>query len=148
MIYAQESKVVLAIAPKGGTFTATEIDTLGYGYAQIVVAIGNADPGSITTLKVQETDTTGSGYADVAGAVYGTSTNIAGNTSSLPSGASDNTVYGFELNLAAQRKRFLKVVASGGGTTGTIVSAVAILSRAAQAPVTASDRGFADILRV
>src|SRR4051794_671834 len=128
MINLQDTKVAIDIAPKGGTFTATEVDTLGYGYATILVSVGNADPGAITTLKVQETDTTGTGYADIVGARYGTDADISGATSALPSAADDNKVFAFELNLLA-RKRFLKVVASGGGTTGTIVSAVAILSR-------------------
>ena len=93
----------------------------------------------MATLKVQESDDSGmSGAADVSGLVFGTSTNIAGSTSTLPSATDDNKFFIFEIDLRA-RKRYLDLSATAGdGAAGTYMAAWVELSRAETAPVSAS----------
>lgn len=128
--------------------STTEIDTLGYDYCTIDVLIGASDI-AMTALKVQESDTSGSGFGDVTGLVYGTSTNDAGSTSTLPTATDDNKVFSFEIDLRG-RKRYLDLVATAGnGTNGTYVSAIAYLSRAeAGVEDSSSNRGVAQTLRL
>lgn len=152
MVPSQACKVVQAIAPgvikDNGDFTATEIDTLGFDYCTIIVQLGATDI-AMAALKVQEDDATGmSSAADVTGLIVGTSKNDAGNTSALPSATDDNKFMAFDIDLR-YRKRFLKVSAkAGNGTSGTYLSALALLSRADTTPTTAAQRGFDEVLRV
>lgn len=150
MIAAQSDKWVRVTSPAAivdnASLTTASIDTAGYSYARIFVFLGATDI-AMTALKVQESDDD-STYADVTGLVYGTSTNIANSTSALPSATDDNKCFAFEVDLRG-RKRYLDLVATcGDGAAGTYVCAFALLSRAGDAPVTASERGFGDILRV
>ncbi len=151
MIPAQNAKYLLTLAPaaisKDTEESPTEIDTLGWEYAEIAVLVGATDI-EVDTLAVTESDTAGSGHANVTGLVYGTSTNIAGSTSSKPAAGDDNTVFKFEVDLKG-RKRYLNVaMTTGDGTSGTYRAIVTRLSRAHEAPITATAAGCADILRV
>jgi hypothetical protein len=136
-----------AIVDNASLTTAT-IDTLGFNYLRVFVYYGAMDIAS-TALKIQESDDSGmSGAADVTGLVYGTSSDIAGSTSALPSATDDNKCFAFEIELKG-RKRYLDLVATmGDGTTGSYVCAFALLSRASDVPVTKTERGFGNILRV
>lgn len=152
MLPAIHTKVINVTPPVASVNNAsaatTTIDTLGFDYANIYCALGVADA-AMTVLKVQESDYANmSGAADVTGLIYGTSSNIAGSTSSLPASTNDNTIFGFDIDLRA-RKRYLDVVATVGsaGTTGAFIAIQAVLSRAEQAPTTAAERGCQDILR-
>lgn len=152
MIHGIHTKVVNVTPPVASVNNAsavtTTIDTLGFDYCNIHVALGVADT-ALSALKVQESDYANmSGAADVTGLVYGTSSNIAGSTSSLPASTNDNTVFGFDIDLRA-RKRYLDVVATvdDQGTTGAFIAIQAVLSRAEQLPTTAAERGCQDILR-
>lgn len=129
------------------SFATTTIDTLGYNYLEVIFQLGASDI-AMTALKLQESDSSDmSGAADITGMVYGTSTNIAGSTSALPSDTDDNKVYAFQLPLAG-RKRYIDLVATAGnGSTGTYGSALALLSKATNAPRTAAECGCGDILR-
>jgi hypothetical protein len=129
-----------------GSWTATAIDTKDFDYCQILVMLGATDV-SMAALKVQESDDN-STYTDVVGLRVGTDTEISGSASTLPSATDDNKIWVFDVDCRG-RKRYLKLVATAGaGTTGTYLTALAVLSRAQQAPVTASQRGAARILRV
>jgi hypothetical protein len=111
------------------SFTVTSTDTLGYSKATFVFALGASDI-AMAALKLQESDDDSS-YADVTGLVYGTSTNIAGSTSALPSATDDNKIYLLHIANLSGRKRYLKLVATAGdGATGTFGSAIAILENA------------------
>lgn len=151
MIRTQDTKFV-AVTPPGAivdnaSWTTAEIDTLGFDYCTIYVQFGAMDI-AMTALKVQESNSSGSGMADITGLVYGTSADISGSTSSLPSATADNTCFAFEIDLR-NRKRYLDVVATGGdGAAGTYCTIVALLSRAENLGNTASARGLANILRV
>lgn len=150
-VTAQNVKVVRVIDPAAivdnASYTTAEIDTLGFDYAQVFVYVGATDIAA-TVLKVQESSTTGSGFVDVIGLVFGTSTNTGGSTSTLPSATDDNKFFVFDIDLRA-RERFLDLVATAGdGATGTFACAWAVLSRAGETPMSASERGASQILRV
>jgi len=84
----------------------------------------------------------------VTGLVFGTSTNTDGSTSTLPSATDDNKFFCFDIDLKA-RERFLEIVATAGnGAAGTFLTAWAVLSRGGEAPMTATQRGCSQILRV
>lgn len=129
-----------------GSFTTAEIDTLGYDYLTIVCYLGDTDI-AMTALKVGEGDTSGS-HTDVTGLVFGTSTDIDGNTSALPSATDDNEFFVFEIDLRG-RKRYIDVTATAGdGSTGTFMAVLAILSRGDEAPISVAERGCGGLLRV
>lgn len=138
MINAQNYKTVMITQPAAivdnAAFTTAEIDTLGWSYAKITVAMGATDIG-ITTLKLQESDTSGSGFADVTGGSF---------ASALPGATDDNKLYAFYVKLGGSRKRYLDVSITGGdGTTGTYLTAWVDLSRGGEFPNTAAERGNA-----
>ena len=148
---AQNFKFVSVTPPAAivdnASYTTAEIDTQGYDYATIICYLGASDI-AMTALAVTESDTTGSGHANVTGLVYGTSADIAGSTSALPSATDDNTAFAFEIDLRG-RKRFLDLTATAGdGTAGTFATMFAILWRGDEQLQSASARGFANILRV
>ena len=131
------------------SWTATEIDTLGYIYLEMVVDIGAIDI-AMVALSLGESDTAGGGgsYTAITGAVFGTSTNSAGSTSSLPAATADNKLFVFNVDLKG-RKRFIALTATGGsGSAGTYLSAMARLSRAFTAPTTAAGFGASQVLQV
>ena len=130
----------VAITPPGAILddasaTTAEIDTLGFDYLTIVCQVGATDI-AMTALKVTESDTSGSNHADVTGLVFGTSTDIDGNTSALPSATDDNKFFVFQIDLRG-RKRYIDLTATmGNGTAGGYFVAFGILSRADDAPTT------------
>lgn len=129
-------------------FTTAAIDTLGFAYAEIFVYFGAMDIAA-TVLKVQESNASDmTGATDITGTRVGTDANDTGSTSTLPSATSDNTVFKFEIDLRG-RKRYLDVLLTGGdGTAGTYCTVFALLSRGAQVPTTASEKGVAQLMRV
>ncbi|NBW11017.1 MAG: hypothetical protein EBR82_23600 [Caulobacteraceae bacterium] len=151
MNHLQNCKYVSVTPPAAiidnASATTAAIDCLGYDYATIIVYLGAMDI-AMTVLKVQESDASGSGFADVAGLIFGTSADIAGATSALPTATDDNGFFIFEVDLR-NRKRYLDLVATcGDGAAGTYLTALAILSRAKDQPVIAAERGAVQILRV
>lgn len=150
MIHAQHTKLVSITPPAAkvdnGSYTTASIDTNGWDYCKVTVYLGDTDI-AMTALKMQESDTDGS-YADITGLVFGTSANIAGSTSTLPSATDDNKFFVFDIDLRG-RKRYLDLVATAGdGATGTYLTAWAELSRGKNGPVTAAERGASQILRL
>ena len=122
------------------SFTCAEIDTMGFGYVQFLFQFGATDI-AMAALKLTESDTSGSGFTDVDGADYSTD-------STLPSATTDNKIYAINVATKA-RKRYLKPVATAGdGSTGTYLSAIAVLSRPSESPTSATGRGFAAELTV
>jgi hypothetical protein len=150
MITAQNDKF-LSITPPGAivdnaSYTTASIDTAGFDYLRVFVYLGATDI-AMAALKLQESDTDGS-YADVTGLVYGTSVGIGGTTSALPSATDDNKAFVFEVDLRGRKRYFDLVATAGDGSAGTYLTAFALLSRAKDYPVSATERGFANILRV
>lgn len=150
MVPQQDFKAVIAVSPQvrkdDAAWTATAIDTKGYEYCTILFQIGATDI-AMAGLSVTHSDTDGS-YTALTGAVFGTSTDIAGNTSSLPGSDQSDTIVRVDIDCKTA-KRYLKVSATAGnGSAGTYLSAVGLLSRANSVPVTASQMGCAQVLRV
>lgn len=150
MISAQNNKYVLVTPPAAildnASATTNSIDTKGWDYLQVVCMIGATDI-AMSALKLQTSDTD-SAYADLTGAIFGTSTNIDGSTSAVPSATDDNKVFVIEVDLRGKKRYFDLVATAGNGTAGTYFSAVAVLSRGEIAPITAAGRGADEILRV
>lgn len=127
--------------------TTAEIDTLGFAHARIIVVLGATDI-AMTALKVTESDTSASGHADVTGLVYGTSTDIDGSTSALPSATDDDGFFVFDIDLRG-RKRYLDVAATvGDGTTGTYITILAELFTADAMPTTVAGHGCTGMLKL
>lgn len=151
MIDPQNTKIVtIGFAEAkidAGSLTTAAIDTKGFDYCQVFVRVGTTDIG-VTVLKIQDCATSGGQYADVTGLIWGTSANIAGDTSTLPADDSDGSWFIFDID-CRKTDRYLDLVATNGdGTAGGFLSAFAVLSRAELTPVTASERGAAEILRI
>jgi hypothetical protein len=150
-IKSQDMKVAQVIAPAAivdnAVYANTVVNTHGYDYCTILVNVGVTDI-AMAALKVQECDTSGGTYADVTGLVYGTSTNIDGSTSALPTSTADNTVVAFDIDLRGRKKYLQLVGQAGDGSSGTYASAVALLSRGDKAPTNAAERGCGQVLRV
>lgn len=152
MVPAQKTKLVAIRTPQAivdnASWTCTAVDCRGFDYLTIYVMLGASDI-AMVALKVQESDDDGSAdaYADVPGLVFGTSNQISGAVSVLPSATDDNKIFAFEINLKG-RDRYQKLVATAGdGTTGTFLTAWGDLSRAEEAPKNAAGRGCSQILR-
>ena len=151
MIHAQNTKLISVTPPAAivdnTSYATAEVDTNGFDYAQYIVYLGATDI-AMTALRVTESDTAGSGHDNVTGLIFGTSNNIAGSTSALPSATDDNTFQVFDIDLRG-RKRYLDLVATAGdGTAGTFAAILCILSRAGEAPITAANRGCNEVLAV
>lgn len=134
------------------SLTCNVIDTLGYDYCRVVAYYGATDIATVA-LKIQESDTksnttTLTSGADVTGLVSGTSTNIAGSTSALPTSTADNTFYVFDIDLRGRKRYLLPVVTCGDGAAGTYICLWAQMTRSDIVPTTASECNVNDILRV
>lgn len=146
-----DHKILEVVPPQAikddASWTAVEIDRIGYDYAQVIVHVGALDI-ALTVLKIQETDATGTSYSDITGCVFGTSINSAGDTSTLPAADDDNKIFLFNIDLRG-RKRFLDLVATiDDGSTGGFLSAIVLLSRAETGPNTAAEYGASQVLQV
>ena len=104
------------------TATSNVVDLAGSKYCYIAVQLGATDI-AMAALKVQEADaktdaTTLTSGADITGLTYATA---------LPSATDDNKTYLFAFPTDG-RKRYVNVVATAGnGSTGTYLTATAIL---------------------
>jgi hypothetical protein len=128
------------------TLTTAEIDTLGWSYMTVIVYLGATDI-AMAALSVTQSDTAGSGHAAITGLVWGTSTNIDGTTSALPSATDDNLFQVAQIDLKG-KKRYIDVTATtGDGTAGAFVTILGILSRPQVSPISASEAGCNEILR-
>lgn len=129
------------------TLTTGEIDTLGWDFLDIIVYEGATDI-AMAALAVTESDSSGSGHANVTGLVWGTSTNIDGSTSALPSATDDNLFQLAQIDLRG-RKRYIDVTATtGDGAAGTYIAILGVLRRAEVAPSSMSGMGCNEVLRV
>lgn len=148
----QQTKLVSITPPAAikdnASWTTAEIDTKDWDWMRIVCYLGATDI-AVAALTVTESDTSGSGHSNVTGLIMGTSTNIDGSTSALPSATDDNKFQVFEIDLR-NRKRYIDITATAGdGTSGTFMAIWGELYRSkAPVPITASDRGCDEILRV
>lgn len=133
-------------------WTTKALDTLGFGYAEIFVAIGALDI-AIAAMKLQESDAisdanTLSSGADITGSRFGTDANDSGSTSTLPSATDDNKLYKFEVDLKG-RKRYIDLSLTGGdGAAGSYAVVWANLFEADKPPISATEKGIAQLMRI
>jgi hypothetical protein len=140
MIDMQNTKSAIMLVPQsiGTTAVSGYVDTLGYDHARIMYIGDTAASGDVlTVLKLSEGDTT-SAFTDITGGAPGTIP--VPNTST-----GDITI--FDVNLNKPRKRYIALNITGDATA-RLTSAVAILSRAAQAPDTDALAGAAKIVYI
>jgi len=127
--------------------TVAEVDTLGWDNLTIVVQVGATDI-ALSALAVTESDASGSGHANVTGLVYGTSTDIDGNTSALPTATDDDGFFIFNIDMRG-RKRYIDLTATvGDGTAGAFLAIFGILSKGESSPVTVAGMGAVGVLEV
>ncbi|HEV2706248.1 MAG TPA: hypothetical protein VGV59_10015 [Pyrinomonadaceae bacterium] len=144
MINSLSQKVVAITNPgaivDNAAFTTATIDTRGFRYITIVLILGALDV-ALAALKLRESDADDmSGATDVEGADFSVT------PATLPAATDDNKLYAIHVNLNG-RKRYLDLTLTGGdGAAGTYASAIGILSRAEEAPSSATLRGFAQEL--
>ena len=151
MNHLQATKLVNLTPPAAivdnTSLTVAELDTNGFDYVRYVLMMGATDK-ALTACVITEADVSATSHANVTGLIYGTSTNLAGSTSSLPSATDDNGFFVWDIDLR-YRKRYLDAtITIGDGTAGGYFAVFAILSRAKEAPATATQCGCKDILRV
>lgn len=146
----QHCKVINVTPPAAivdnASLTTTEIDTLGYRYLSVWAIFGATDVDTVA-LKMQSGDVAGT-VADVTGLVYGTSNDIAGTLSVIPTATDDNKVYAFEIDLKGRHRYWDLVATMGNGTLGTFCTVIAILWGPESSVNTVAERGFGSILRV
>jgi len=149
---AIENFKLVSVTPPGALIdaasaTTAEIDTKGWDHCRVIAYLGATDI-AMTALKVTESDTTGSGHADVTGLVYGTSTDIDGNTSALPADDDDNGFFVFDIDLRG-RKRYIDVTATvGDGTSGAYLTILAELYRGESMPTSVAGHGCTGLLKI
>lgn len=131
MIHAQDTKVVSLITPQSVATNATATATasvVGFDYAEVTLHLATQTAGNTDTLvQLSEGD----------GTTYATATDLAMTT--VAPDTSNAQVYKWFVDLKA-RKKNLKISYTPSGTA-RIASATLTLSRAEQAPTTASGRG-------
>jgi hypothetical protein len=132
-------KIVLLTPPaalvNNGAVTVASVDTLGYDFVDLIVILGATDI-ALTTMKVTQSDDDSS-YGDLANSLYG-----AGSAPALPTATDDNHMFAWHLRKAGKKRYFKPSIVVGNGSTGAFVTVVAILSRAAEMPNTATKRGL------
>lgn len=131
MIHGQNTKVVSLITPGSVATNATAsatVNCVGFNYAEVQLHLATQTAANVDTLvRVSEGDGTSfATHADLA------LTTVAPDTSNAQ-------VYKWFLDLR-KRKKNLKIEYTPSGTA-RIASATVTLSRAEQAPDTASERG-------
>jgi hypothetical protein len=145
MIDLQQTKKVQIIWPQArinnAAVTCASVDRKGFEYATIRVAIGATDV-AFTTFKLQESDDNTT-FTDIPGGDFSVS------PLSLPTNASGNTLWEWQVDLRGSRKRYLRpALTIGNGSSGAFVSATVELSRAEQAPYNAATQGLAGMATV
>jgi len=122
--------------------TVAALDTRGFSYADILVALGATDI-ALTALKLQESDDN-STYTDVPLSDYSVAA-----VGTLPTATDDNHIFGWSVNSKGNRKRYLKpVITIGNGTAGAYISVIGLLSKAEFIPTTAAQRGFTQVVNL
>ncbi len=145
MNHAAASKYVNILDPVSGTGAVTVdnvVDTEGYDYLTIVLSTGAAGAAA-TVFKAREGEASNmSDAADISGAVFGTSLDIDGGTSTLPTDSNDE-IYVLNLDLRG-RKRYIDVAVTRGATT--LLSILGILSKGGEITNVLADRGVISMI--
>jgi hypothetical protein len=135
-------------ATNAGTFTSSNIDTLGVDFVTIDVSAttqsASTQAGSPSVLKIQESDTTvASTFADCVGFRGGSAT--ATNVDFVVAIGKTTGINAYKFNVDCRsRKRYLNLVISPTTTQTFQVNANGF--RAEQAPVTAAKAGVLNLV--
>lgn len=130
MIGMQNAKIHAFLSPidiNGVTATDTEVDTTGYSYLTVVIRTGNV-AGDMSALTLNESDT-----AAQTGTAFVTFTAPAGT-------GGDNTTTVAFIDLR-KRKRYISLVATASANA-TLICVLGFLTRADEAPDSATERGI------
>ena len=129
------------------SFVIAELDTNGWDYLEVIMAVGTSDI-AMAALSITEADVSATSHANITGLIWGTSTNIDGSTSALPTATDDDTLQVALIDLR-YRKRYIDVTATAGdGTAGSYFLCVYRLSRGKVSPLTVAGMGCDEVLRV
>lgn len=144
MIHAQNDKVLatLPTAAVGATATSTlTIDRLGYDHVSVsAIRASNASTVFASVLKVEESDDNSS-YSNVTALVGGGTGGF-----SIPAVSDTNNAAIVKMDIDARaKKRYLKVSMTPGASA--TLGIVAHLSKAEEAPVSASDAGVIGLVK-
>ena len=144
MIHAQNDKVLatLPTAAVGATATSTlTIDRLGYDHVSVsAIRASNASTVFASVLKVEESDDNSS-YSNVTALVGGGTGGF-----SIPAVSDTNNAAIVKMDIDARaKKRYLKVSMTPGASA--TLGVVAHLSKAEEAPVSASEAGVIGLVR-
>lgn len=136
MINAAKMKYVAITPPAAivdnAAFTTAAIDTKGFAWLTIVVLFGAMDiAAASSTIK-------SSAASDMSSP---TTIATGGTDYTLATASSDNTFHVFDINLLGKGQFIDFSITGGDGTAGTYMSAIAILSRGAEAPDSVTERG-------
>jgi hypothetical protein len=114
-------------------FTTAAIDTLGYEHLTILAIFGAIDiaPAS-ASIRMSDASNMGSPTTIATG----------GTDFALATAAdSDNDIHAFEVDLIGRQRYIDFEITGGDGSSGTYLTVIAILSRPAESPNSAADRG-------
>lgn len=144
MIHAQNDKVLatLPTAAVGATATSTlTIDRLGYDHVSVsAIRASNASTVFASVLKVEESDDNSS-YSNVTALVGGGTGGF-----SIPAVSDTNSAAIVKMDIDARaKKRYLKVSMTPGASA--TLGIVAHLSKAEEAPVSASEAGVIGLVK-
>jgi hypothetical protein len=161
MIEGQDYKVGVLQVPKTEANSAAglgraSVDTIGFDYATILIAVGNT-VGAMTKCQIKQSDTSLSavGWRDAtdivvtfdgANAATGQAgKKLDGEVATLP-GNTDDKVFTVELDLRT-KKRYIALDVIGVANNSMALAAVAILSRGKIAPRTMALKGVEQAIR-
>ena len=144
MFHAQNDRVLatLPTAAVGATATSTlTIDRLGYDHVSVsAIRASNASTVFASVLKVEESDNN-SDYSDVTALVGGGTGGF-----SIPAVSDTNSAAIVKMDIDARaKKRYLKVSMTPGASA--TLGIVARLSKAEEAPVSASEAGVIGLVK-
>lgn len=142
MIEVLNQKVIGVTPPAAivdnAAVTTASVDCSEAGWVTFLVYMGATDI-AVAAMKLRESDDD-STFTDVPGADFSVS------PATLPAATDDNKIYAVQVNMLG-RKRYLDLTLTGGdGSAGAYFVVLAILSRMAITPSTATDRGLAQEL--
>lgn len=115
-------------------FTTAAIDTKGFSHLTILAIFGAIDI-NVVSASVRMSD----------------ASNMASPTTILTGGTdfdlgtaagSDNDIHGFDIDLRGKQRYIDFEITGGDGTAGTYLAVIGILSKAAEMPDSAADRGL------
>ncbi len=151
LVEAQNTKKVLLLPPQlkdDGDFAGnTYVDTMGWGYAEFILAVGTTDVAAADAIGstaeatppvIEECDTAGGAYTEIAAAVLADAIQYN----------EDDKLFQIDVNLMDKtHKRYMRVKAphsAAGAVNGSNLCIICILSKPNIGPTTAAERGLAE----